>query len=122
MTDDGQSYKFVYDVFGRLRQIKDQSSNLVEEYRYNGLNHRLSWHYDTDIDGDCDGSDKTYYFCYDDQWRIVATFRESDTSPKERFLYHGGWHRRAFSSCHRSRLCDFCVLVRVIRHLFRHPI
>ncbi|MGE3108826.1 MAG: RHS repeat-associated core domain-containing protein [Phycisphaerales bacterium] len=88
MTDDGASYKFVYDVWGRLRMIKNQSNALVEEYRYNGLNHRLSWHYDTDTDGDCDSNDKTYYFAYDDQWRVVATFRESDTSPKERFLYH----------------------------------
>jgi hypothetical protein len=29
MTDDGMSYKLVYDVWGRLRQIKDQSNNLV---------------------------------------------------------------------------------------------
>ncbi len=88
LTDDGQSYKFVYDVWGRLRMIKNQSNNLVAEYRYNGLNQRLSWHYDTDADGDCDSNDKNYYFAYDDQWRVVATFRDSDTSPKERFLYH----------------------------------
>ncbi|MBC7819666.1 MAG: hypothetical protein IAG10_22520, partial [Planctomycetaceae bacterium] len=38
MTDDGQSYKFIYDVFGRLRKITDRagSPNLIEEYRYNG--------------------------------------------------------------------------------------
>jgi RHS repeat-associated protein len=36
-----------------------------------------------------------YYFAYDDRWRIVATYRNSDTSPKEQFVYHnagaGGW-------------------------------
>jgi RHS repeat-associated protein len=88
MTDDGQSYKYVWDAFGRLVTAKNQSNAVVAEYRYNGLGYRISWKYDTDVDGDVDGSDKTYYFCYDDRWRIVATYLGSDSSPKERFVYH----------------------------------
>ena len=55
---------------------------------YNGLGFRISVHEDTDTDGDVDGSDLWYHFVYDTKWRIVATFRADDNSPKEQFLYH----------------------------------
>src|SRR5690606_36872590 len=57
LTSDGDAYTFVYDPFGRLRFIKDRFGppNTIAEYRYNGLNQRLSWIYDTDADGDVDG-------------------------------------------------------------------
>ena len=45
----------------------------MAEYRYNGLDYRLSWTYDTDAYLDVDGSDKTYFFVYDLKWRSVAT-------------------------------------------------
>ncbi len=32
--------------------------------------------------------DPWYYFAYDEGWRIVATYRAADTSPKEQFVYH----------------------------------
>jgi RHS repeat-associated protein len=32
--------------------------------------------------------DPWYWFCHDDAWRIVATFRATDTYPKEVFVYH----------------------------------
>jgi len=37
MTDDGQTYTYVYDAFGRLRQVyaKTHNTPLVSEYRYN---------------------------------------------------------------------------------------
>ena len=34
------------------------------------------------------GTDKIFYFAYDTRWRIAATYRESDSSPKEQFTYH----------------------------------
>ncbi len=49
---------------------------------------RISRHYDSKTSGTADGSDPTYYFCHDDRWRIIATFRGSDSDPKERFVYH----------------------------------
>ncbi len=88
MTDDGKEYKYVYDAFGRLVTVKDTTSATVAEYRYNGLGYRISWHYDADADKDVDGSDPTYYFAYDDRWRVVATFRGSDTYAKENFTFH----------------------------------
>ncbi len=66
------------------------SPRLVAEYHYNGLGYRIGWHYDVDADGTVESTsdDPWYYFAYDDRWRIVATFRSNDTSPKERFVYH----------------------------------
>ena len=88
-TDDGKDYTYVYDGFGRLRQVKNRSdSSLVAEYRYNGLSFRIGWHYDADADKDVDSADPWYYFCYDDAWRVVATFRAGDADPKEVFVHH----------------------------------
>src|SRR6185436_19486423 len=82
MTDDGQSYEYEWDAFYRLRKVKNTSNQaLIAEYTYNGLGYRLGVHQDTDTDGDVDSSDKWYYSAYDERWRAVATFRESDTSP-----------------------------------------
>ena len=38
LTDDAEHYEYVWDVFGRLRKVKDTSDQcLVAEYRYNGV-------------------------------------------------------------------------------------
>ncbi len=96
LTDDGVRYTYVYDVFGRLRKVKNRSGGaLVAEYRYNGLGYRIGWHYDVDTDGTVEdppgsGSDPWMYFAYDERWRIVAMFLGEDDpdAPKERFVYH----------------------------------
>lgn len=53
-----------------------------------GGGYRTAWQYDTDTDGDVDANDKTFYFLYDERWRVVATFREDDAAPKEVFIHH----------------------------------
>jgi len=89
LIDDGADYDYVYDVFGRLREVKNRSTAaLVAEYVYDGLGRRIGVHQDTDTDGDVDGSDVWFHFVYDDQWRVVGVFRESDDDPKEQFVYH----------------------------------
>lgn len=88
LTDDGESYKYEWDVFGRTRFVRNQSDELVAEYRYNGLGFLISEHVDTDNDGDVDSNDKWFHKAYDERWRKLATFRESDTSPKEEYIYH----------------------------------
>ncbi|MCI0456510.1 MAG: RHS repeat protein, partial [Gemmataceae bacterium] len=91
LTDDGQHYEYVYDAFGRLRQVKNTSNqNLVAEYRYNGLGHRIGWRYDVDGLNGLDANDPWFYFAYDERWRMVATFRGDDlaTKPKEQFVCH----------------------------------
>jgi len=88
LTDDDEDYEYVYDAWGRLRQVKNQSSALVAEYRYNGLGYRIAWHDDADGDTDVDGSDPWYYIAYDNHWRAVATFRGADQYPKELYVPH----------------------------------
>ena len=88
LTDDGAEWKYVYDAFGRLCEVKDQSDDLVAEYRYNGLGFQIAEHTDTDVDGDVDGSDLWYYSAFDERWRKLATFRSSDSDPKEEFVPH----------------------------------
>jgi len=89
-TDDGRDYRFVYDAFGRLRKVLNQSNVLRAEYTYNGLGYRIGWHFDADADGtvESNSDDPWFWFCYDEQWRIIATYRSTDSTPKERFVFH----------------------------------
>lgn len=89
LTDDGENYTYVYDAFGRLKAVKNRSSgNTVTEYTYNGLNQRIGSRYDSNADGSVNSSDLWFNFQYDHRWRMVATYRSTDTSPKEAFVYH----------------------------------
>ena len=89
LVDDDEHYEYVYDVFGRLVEVqKTSDQTTVAEYGYDGLGQRITWHYDTNADGDVDGDDPTYHFAYDDAWRIVATYRSDDDDPKELFVWH----------------------------------
>ena len=74
--------------FGRLIKITNRVNALVKQFWYDGLGERISWKYDSNSDHTVDGSDKKYHFAYDDQWRLVMVFRESDTSPKEEHFFH----------------------------------
>jgi hypothetical protein len=49
VTDDGQSYTYVWDAWNRPRQVKTRGMSpvLVAEYRYNGLSFRSSPKYTT---------------------------------------------------------------------------
>jgi RHS repeat-associated protein len=100
MTDDGKDYEFLYDAWGRLVEVQNQSQQTVAEYSYNGLGYRTGWHYDVDGDGtvEANGSatpdDPWYHFAYDTSWRITATYWTSHYSswtvdaddPKEQFV------------------------------------
>jgi len=88
MTDDAKDYKYEYDAFNRLRKVKNQSDALVEENRYNGLGFRIAEHVDTDDDNDVDANDAWRYFAYDERWRILAHFIDTDTDPIEQYLPH----------------------------------
>jgi RHS repeat-associated protein len=89
LTDDGESYEYEWDAFYRLRRVKKTTDQgLVAEHKYNGLGYRISVHEDTDADGDVDANDKWFHSAYDERWRMVATYRESDSNPKEQFVNH----------------------------------
>jgi len=89
LTDDGETYDYEYDAWYRLRKIRDRGTgDVVSEHQYYGNGFRAGEHYDADLDLDVDGTDPWYWFGYDERWRVVATFRGSDSRPKERFLHH----------------------------------
>ncbi len=91
LTDDDKDYAYVYDAFGRLREIRKTSdSSLVTENTYNGLGFRIGEHYDVDGDGTVESTsdDPWFRYVYTDRWQDVATFRADDTDPKEQFVYH----------------------------------
>ncbi len=94
LIDDAEHHEYVYDAFGRLRQVKNQSSTIVADYRYNGLGQRISWHYDVDADGTVESTsdDPEYHFVYDEKWRPIETYRydytDFDSDPHELFVYH----------------------------------
>jgi hypothetical protein len=70
-------------------EVRNRSGGaLVAEYRYNGLGFRTGGHYDINNSGGTDGSDVWLWFCHDERWRVVATFRHTDSNPKEVFIHH----------------------------------
>ncbi|MEQ9617524.1 MAG: RHS repeat-associated core domain-containing protein, partial [Phycisphaerales bacterium] len=96
LLNDGFKQKYVYDVWGRLVEILNRNDDsILEEFEYNGLGYRTSWHYDVDGDTsvESNGDDPWFYFAYDENWRIVMTFQESDSAPKESFVYHSPGRR-----------------------------
>ncbi len=90
---DGQKYTYVYDAFGRLKKVQTNLSGFSPAdhtvYRYNGLGFRIMWQHDADLSFTTLNDSERYYFMYDERWRIIGTFRDQDTSPKESFVYHG---------------------------------
>jgi RHS repeat-associated protein len=101
MIADGKGNAYVYDGFGRLREVRipGESNRIRNAYRYNGLGMRISQAINASggtTDNDVtDSTDPVTWFAYDERWRIVATYSgtanaaPSDTAtPKERYLYH----------------------------------
>ncbi|MFO0858273.1 MAG: RHS repeat-associated core domain-containing protein [Phycisphaerales bacterium] len=87
---DGQRYTYTYDAFGRLMKVQTDigaGAHDHTKYRYNGLGFRIAWQYDTDASQTLTDSER-YYFMYDERWRIVGTFRNTDDYAKESFVYH----------------------------------
>jgi RHS repeat-associated protein len=97
MTESGKGEKYVYDGFGRLREVHDWVETapstwgwrIHAAYRYNGLGMRLTHEINVDNDADIDGSDVKTYFAYDERWRVVGTY-DSPTAagPTERWVHH----------------------------------
>jgi hypothetical protein len=83
----GQGY--TYDAFGRMVYTGFGAASGAATYRYNGLGHRIMWQYDVNANESFDDEER-YYFCYDERWRVVATYRDDDDSDdaKERFVHH----------------------------------
>ncbi|MBI4881741.1 MAG: RHS repeat protein [Planctomycetes bacterium] len=102
MTDDGEWHEYVYDAFNRLVQIKNTATQALEvELKYSGRGLLVGRHGDVD-GGTVTENDPWYHLVYDAEGQQAATFRASDTSPKEEFVPHdaglggfgGGWNDR----------------------------
>jgi RHS repeat-associated protein len=82
--------RLVYDAFGRLvraASVEGMDETDIALYRYNGLNMRLMWQDDADADSTLESSER-FYVMHDERWRPVATFRDTDSTPKEAFVWH----------------------------------
>jgi YD repeat-containing protein len=77
LTDDGQTWKYKWDAFGCLVKLTNQSHATLAESTCFGNNFRASEHYDTHADLDVDSNDHTYYFAWDEGWRLAAVYRGS---------------------------------------------
>jgi YD repeat-containing protein len=96
LIDDGDKYEYVYNPWCQLASVKVRgTSTYVAKYTYNALGQRLSEQYDTNRsandgqpDGSVNSSDPVFYIASDPAGRRVATFRGTDTYPKETFVYN----------------------------------
>jgi len=78
-------------------EVRNQSHTAVVKYRYNGLGYRILWQWDVDADTVLENDERTY-LTYDERWRVVAAFRNSDSTPKERWVHHAAGGRGYGSS------------------------
>lgn len=105
LTSTG-THSYVYDVWGRQVEVSlggtgSGTQTLMAEYEYNGLGYRVREHTDIDESGTLDSSDEWLSHVYDEDWRIVATYRGSDLadSAKAEYLFHAaGYDGRGGSS------------------------
>jgi YD repeat-containing protein len=99
LTSDDEKYEYVYNPFGQLVQVKlVGTATVAANYTYNALGHRNSEQLDTTdtsaspgsgvADGQVTSHDKVFFIATDMSGRRVATYRGTDTHPKERFAYH----------------------------------
>jgi RHS repeat-associated protein len=84
-TSDGE-YETVFDVWGRLRFIRYASAPVVE-YRYNAMGFLIA-ESSYAASGDPPVAGPWTYFCYDERWRVHATFEEDDEMPRRHYVYH----------------------------------
>jgi len=82
--------RFGLGYAGVPKPLLRPSTQASTPYTHNGLGYRISWHHDVDADATVENTsdDPWYTFCYGERWRIVETYREGDTYPKEQFYYH----------------------------------
>jgi len=96
LTNGGKTYKDMkYDAWGRLVEVRNQSSVVQAAYRYNGVGHRITWQDDADNDADVDANDPVYHLAVTEGGSMLAIYRGSDANVKEQIYLHlrglNGW-------------------------------
>jgi len=117
LTND-KTYRYTYDVWGRVVKVRAQINLMLALYRYNGLGYRIGYQYDLDasfsIDTSNSNADPWLYSIYDSSWRNVASvfavddgagtesgeyLAKADDEPRELFIWHtAGLNGRGTSS------------------------
>ncbi len=64
------------------------TNDLVAEYRCNGLNQRITTHFDTDVSGTVDSNDTISHFACGTRWRMAARYEDMNTDPAEQWVFH----------------------------------
>lgn len=87
LTDDAENFEYEYDAFYRLVEVSEAgaSTQVVSQYRYNGLGQRIGSVVDTDDDG---VGDETWSYYVYDGGRSVATYLGNVGYPSEEFFHH----------------------------------
>ncbi len=99
MTNDGKGQKYVYDGFGRLREVRltAESNRIKSAYRYNGsgmrISHAINTSTGTTDDDVTDSTDPVTWFALDERWRTVAAYSGAGNSAVgatqlERWVHH----------------------------------
>ena len=88
LTDDGESYKYVYDGRGWLVEIRNRTNNnpIIRYDRYGN-----GWIALKTYDSDADGllTDETAQAqIYDDRWRVTGVADEGSATIDEQWVYH----------------------------------
>ena len=89
LTDDIESYEYVYDAWNRLVEVENTSdSSTVSTFRYNGLGYRITMQYDADGDASIEAEEE-YHFVYDTGRRAAMTRRHTDAAHRRHADLHG---------------------------------
>ena len=88
MTDAKRDWRYEYDAWYRLVRVRAQNGSggdIVAEFKYNGLGHRISARYPS-------GGETApwFHFAYDERWRMVAMYEDDAATdvPTEQFWHH----------------------------------
>lgn len=94
---DGEKFTYVYNPWGQLVEIKKIGGGSVThaKYTYSAMGHRISEQLDTNDssnsgvgDGVVDADDPVFFIATDPSGRRLATYRGTDSDPKETFIHH----------------------------------
>lgn len=94
---DGEKFTYVYNPWGQLVEIKKIGGGSVTnaKYTYSAMGHRISEQLDTNDssnsgvgDGLVDAYDPKFFIATDPSGRRLATYRGTDSDPKETFIHH----------------------------------
>ena len=82
----GRGTKYEYDAWYRLVRVKDGSDDIVAEFKYNALGHRISARYNEVAPR----LELSLNWAYNERWQMVAMYEDNAVpgEPVEQWWYH----------------------------------